>query len=86
MEKERKGCLLLIGFTTMAIVGIHIAWEFEWLFLKNLIQLLPAIFAPYVGEKYLNNRKKRTPKWQWALLIIFISLLAGLVTWWMKRH
>lgn len=86
MEKGQKGCLLLIGLTAISSVGIYIALQLEWLFFKNLILLLPAAFAPYIGEKYFSNGNKRTPKWQWALFIILIFLLAGLVTWWMKSY
>ncbi|TWJ16815.1 hypothetical protein JN06_01107 [Bacteroides zoogleoformans] len=88
MEKERKGCLLLIGFTAMASVGIYIALRLEWPFLKNLMYLTPALVVPYIGEKYFkfNNKNKKTPKWRWALLIVLIFLLAGLVTWLMKSR
>ena len=86
MEKEQKGCLLLIGFTAIAGVVIYIALRLEWLFLRNLMYLTPALVAPYISEKYFkfNNKNKKTPKWRWALLIVLIFLLAGLVTWWME--
>ena len=88
MEKEQKGCLLLIGFTAIAGVVIYIALRLEWLFLRNLMYLTPALVAPYISEKYFkfNNKNKKTPKWRWALLIVLIFLLAGLVTWLMKSR
>ncbi len=50
MEKERKGCLLLIGFTVMASAGIYIALRLQWPFLRNLMYLTPALVAPYVDS------------------------------------
>ncbi|MGP1623581.1 hypothetical protein [Bacteroides heparinolyticus] len=86
MEKGQKGCLLLIGFTAMASVGIYIALRLEWPFLRNLMYLTPALVAPYIGEKYFSEKNKKTPKWRWALVFILIFLLAGLVTWWMESR
>ncbi|WP_373735788.1 hypothetical protein [Bacteroides heparinolyticus] len=86
MEKGQKGCLLLIGFTAMASVGIYIALRLEWPFLRNLMYLTPALVAPYIGEKHFSDKNKKTPKWRWALVFILIFLLAGLVTWWMESR
>lgn len=59
MEKGQKGCLLLIGFTAMASVGIYIALRLEWPFLRNLMYLTPALVAPYIGENISAIKTKK---------------------------
>ena len=82
MEREVKGCIvIIIAFVIMAI-GIYIGLIYDWLYLKNLCIMLSSMVAAYIGNNYFqHDEKKRAPKstWRWYFLLVFV--LAGISTW-----
>ena len=80
MEKERKGCLLIIASLIPAIICIIIGVEFELEFFRALGFLFPAATSSYFSEKYI-HQKKQMSKYHWIWLVLAIFVLAGLWTW-----
>ena len=83
MEKERKGCLIMIAVIFLTATGMYIALELDWPYLKNLSMMLCCMTGGYVGNTYHRflPSTKPTPKkyWVWCFLAIFV--LAGIFTW-----
>ena len=82
MEKERKGCLIMIIAIFVTATGMYAAMEYEWLYLKNLCTMLMGMTGGYVGSTYFRlAESKPIPKnhWIWHFLAIFV--LAGILTW-----
>ena len=82
MEKERKGCLIMIAVIFLTATGMYIALELDWLYLKNLSMMLCCMTGGYVGNTYHRPASAKPiskKRWIWYYLAIFV--LAGIFTW-----
>ena len=77
MEKERKGCLIMIIAIIVTAICIYIGLKQEWLFLKNIGFMSSGLMGSYVGDNYL-NKESRTPKSHWKWYILFALIFTGI--------
>ena len=85
MEKERKGCLIMIIAIIVMTICIYIGLKQEWLFLKNIGFMSSGLMGSYVGDNYL-NKESRTPKSHWKWYILFALIFTGILTWIEKTY
>ena len=82
MERERKGCLIMIVAILITGTGIFVAVEQEWLYLKCLCMMLMCMIGTYVGNTYYRPKaNKPIPKKQWIWYFLATFVLAGIMTW-----
>ena len=82
MERERKGCLIMIISILINGTGIYVATEYEWLYLRFLCMMLMCMMGTYIGNTYYcpkANKPISKKQWIWYFLAIFV--LAGIMTW-----
>ena len=82
MEKERKGCFIMIAVIFLSSAGIYIASELDWPYLKHLSTMLCCMTAGHVESTYYRPASAKPiskKRWIWYYLAIFV--LAGIFTW-----
>ena len=85
MEKERKGCLIMIIAIIVMAICIYIGLKQEWLFLKNIGIMSSCLMGSYVGDNYL-NKESRIPKSHWKWYILIALIFTGILTWIEKTY
>lgn len=80
-QRQRKGCLLIVGLFILMVVGITMAYKFDLLYLHYLSLISGSCIVGLVSGTYLDDKGKPLSKWQWIMYIALALVLAAVATW-----
>ena len=79
-QEPNKGCLLLLAGIASCALGLYVGIWHDMPFVKYLSIMMGSLMGPFVGNVYFNHGKKKTPAWQWWVMLALIILISVLLT------
>lgn len=83
-QEPNKGCLLLLAGIALCALGLYVGIWHDIPFVKYLSIMMGSLIGSFVGNVYFNHGKKKTPVWQWWVMLALIILISALLTVFLK--